>query len=76
MVTISYGADSASKDLAGMSVSDLLAKLRDGGIEGINQRLNAGETVDVLVNGSTADQEKILAEGDHVTIQKTAELGR
>lgn len=75
MVTVSYGADAAECKVDGMTVNDLLAKMRDGGIEGINQRIDEGDTVDVFVNDTPGDGDLILADKDRVVIQKTAELG-
>jgi hypothetical protein len=75
MVTVKFGADSGTCNGEGMRVRDILAKLRDAGIQGINRRLSAGEEVDVFVNGETANENQVLKPGDEVTISKPGRLG-
>lgn len=75
MVTVSFGADAAECKVDGITVENLLEKMNHGGIEGLDQRLESGDSVDVFVNDSPADKDLILADGDRVVVQKTAELG-
>ena len=70
MVSVAFGTDTAKFEGAGMSVTDLLAKMRDGGLEGIHQRLEVDEQLEVLINGVSALAEQVLVDGDQVNIQK------
>ena len=76
MVSLQVGTESTNVALEGQSVQQVLNSLRDGKLDGINTRLEAGSKVDVLVNDVNADMDTVIEKDDRVEILQNFTQGQ